>query len=293
MRAPSSRRSVSAEAGAARAQPATAAGAEVITQAATGAQTNPTAAEGTRSSSAAAAAARRRRWEHRCSRWRTVAAAGDSERTGNARGRVVQDGQRRVHPPERRRGLHQLREGRAHVELQSTEAAAAAAPAPSAAPQRRPPTSARTPPTAPAPGRPSPPSFPAPSPPPAPWPSAPRYSSRRRRRLSCRRRARQTSQRCKGSEWLQMERNVCSCTSTAESDGASVVAGASVAGLGLSTTAAVVVTVCFRRRQRTMLDMSCTVVSTSEHAAMRGSWPTTLSAAEGSRGCHHGRGIST
>jgi hypothetical protein len=34
------------------------------------------------------------------------------------------------------------------VELQSTEAAAAAAPAPSAAPQRRPPTSARTPPTA-------------------------------------------------------------------------------------------------------------------------------------------------
>ena len=41
-----------------------------------------------------------------------------------------------------------------------------------------------------------------------------------------------------GSEWLQMERNVCSCTSTAESDGASVVAGASVAGLGLSTTAA-------------------------------------------------------
>ena len=56
----------SAEAGAAPAQPATVAGAEMATQVTTGAQANPTAADGTRISSAAAARSRRR-WRHRYS----------------------------------------------------------------------------------------------------------------------------------------------------------------------------------------------------------------------------------
>ena len=84
----------------------------------------------------------------------------------------------------------------------------------------------------------------------------------------------------RAGEWFRMEKN---CSSTAESDGASVAAGASAAGLGLfTTTAAVVLIVCFHRRRGD--HRACSNAGRRHHGRD--------SRHRGSRSCHRDRGTT-